>query len=279
MLEGLNTNVHQKVITLLYLDSNFLSHTTSASRKTFIASYCAHHNLDTIPSPSIHPLTNTYTTAAQRDKEQLLHTKSLQLPENKGLQTFRKTVECVITVPSVSFETQVDENNKEIILKKLSTEIIMGKTTEDTAMELDAEGGASFEQLQDLIKKECDKRDKKYRCLEQKYNKLQDSFDSKQSQKNLNEGPTRRLEQKEITNGKSSTGPKPTWPPNNNKGEPHTTRPRSLAGRQGKADDINQDTTNDNPIKSKVNRRSRLRQKKKPSTTDRSKSRLQSQTK
>ena len=38
----------------------------------------------------------------------------------------------------------------------------MGKTTEDTAMELDAEGGASFEQLQDLIKKECDKQDKKY---------------------------------------------------------------------------------------------------------------------
>ena len=279
MLEGLNTNVHQKVITLLYLDSNFLSHTTSASRETFIASYCAHHNLDTIPSPSIHPLTNTYTTAAQRNKEQLLHTKSLKLPENKGLQTFRKTVGCVITVPSVSFETQVDENNKEIIFKKLSTEIIMGKTTEDTAMELDAEGGASFEQLQDLIKQECDKRDKKYRCLEQKYNKLQDSFDSKQSQKNLNEGPTRRLEQKEITNGKSSTGPKPTWPPNNNKGEPHTARPRSLAGRQGKADDINQDTTNDNPIKSKVNRQSRSRQKKKPSTTDRSKSRLQSQTK
>ena len=216
-LEGLNTNVHQKVITLLYLDSSFLSHTTATSRETFITSYCAHHNLDTIPSPSIHPLTNTYITAAQRDKEQLLHTKSLQLPENKGLQTFLKTVECVVTVPSVSFETQVDENNKEIILKQLSTEIIMGKTTEDTAMELDGEGGASFEQLQDLIKKECDKRDKKYRSLEQKYNKLQDSFNSKQSEKNTNEGPTRRLEQKEITNRKSSTGPKPTWPPNNNK--------------------------------------------------------------
>ena len=184
-LEGLKTNVHQKVITLLYLDNSFLSHTTSTSRKTFIASYCAHHNLDTIPSPSIHPLTNTYTTAAQRDKEQLLHTKSLQLPENLGLQTFRKTVECIVTVPSVSFETQIDENNKEIVLKRLSTEIIMGKTTEDTAMELDAEGGASFEQLQDLIKKECDKRDKKYRSLEQKYNKLQDSFDTSQLQKNL----------------------------------------------------------------------------------------------
>ena len=40
-------------------------------------------------------------------------------------------------------------------------------------MELDAEGGARFEQLQELIKKECDKRDKHYRSLENKYNKLQ----------------------------------------------------------------------------------------------------------
>ena len=48
----------------------------------------------------------------------------------------------------------------------------MGKNTEDTAIELDAEGGASFEQLQDL-------------SLEQKYNKLQDSLDNSQPQKNL----------------------------------------------------------------------------------------------
>ena len=74
-------------------------------------------------------------------------------------------------MPSTSFETQIEENNKEIAPKKLSNEIILGKTTENTAMELDAEGGASFEQLQELIKKECDKRDKKYRFLEQKYNK------------------------------------------------------------------------------------------------------------
>ena len=61
----------------------------------------------------------------------------------------------------------------------------MGKTTETTAMELDAEGGASFEQLQDLIKKECDKPDKKYQSLEQKYNKLQESLKHSHSQKNL----------------------------------------------------------------------------------------------
>ena len=120
-LEGIKTDVHQKVITLLYLDSSFLSHMTSTSRESFISSYCAHHNLETIPSPSIHPLTDTYTTAAERDKEQLLHTKSLQLPDNKGLQTLRKTVECIIIMPSVSFEKQIEENNKEIVVKKLST--------------------------------------------------------------------------------------------------------------------------------------------------------------
>ena len=79
-------------------------------------------------------------------------------------------------MPSVSYEKQIEENNREIILKKLSNDIILGKTTESTAMELDAEGGASFEQLQELIKKECDKRDKNYRLLEQKYNKLQESL-------------------------------------------------------------------------------------------------------
>ena len=226
------------------------------------------------------PLTNTYTTAAQCDKEQLLHTKSLQLLENKGLQTFRKTVECIITVPSVSFETQIDENNKEIVLKKLSTEIIMGKTTEDTAMELDAEGGASFEQLQDLIKKECDKRDKKYRSLEQKYNKLQDSFENSQPQKNLHtRGQRGASNKKKLPTVSRRPVPNQRGRPTTTKRQPHTVRPRSLAGRQGKADDTNNDTANDNPIKLKRNRRSRSQQKKKPSATDRTKSRQQSQTK
>ena len=108
-LEGITTDVHQKAVTLIYLDSTFLSYTTSNSRDSFIASYCAHHNLDTIPSPSIHPLTNTHTSATERDKELLLHTKSLQLPKNKGLQTFWKTVESIITMPSANFEKQIED--------------------------------------------------------------------------------------------------------------------------------------------------------------------------
>ena len=163
----------------------FLAYTTSNSRDSFITSYCSFHNLDTIPSPSIHPLTNTYTSATERDAELLQHTKSLQSNKNKGLQTFPKVIESIIIMPSASFETQIEENNKEIALKKLSNEIILGKTTENTAMELDAEGGASLEQLQKLIKKECDKGDKKYLFLEQKYNKLQESLEHLQKQKNM----------------------------------------------------------------------------------------------
>ena len=152
-LEGIKTDVHQKVISLIYLDCSFMSYTTSTSRDSFISSYCTHHNLETIPTPTIHPLSTTHTSAAERDTELLLHTKSLQQQENNGLQTFRKTIEGIITMPSVSYKKQIQENNRDIVLKKLSNEIILGKTTESTAMELDAEGGASFEQLQELNKK------------------------------------------------------------------------------------------------------------------------------
>ena len=60
-------------------------------------------------------------------------------------------------------------------------------------MELDAEGGASFEQLQGLTKKECDKRAKNYRSLEQKYNNLHESLVQTPPKKLENEGPSSRL--------------------------------------------------------------------------------------
>ena len=209
-LEGITSDVHQKVTTLTYLDSSFLAYTSSKSRDSFITSYCSFHNLEAIPSPSIHPLTNTHTSATDRDTELLLHTKSLQTNKNKGLQMFRKAIEGIIIMPSSSFEKQIEENNKEIALKIFSNEIILGKTTENTAMELDAEGGTSFEQLQELIRKECDKRDKKYRSLDQIYNKLQESVDQSQQQKNAYEGPTRRLKQKEIATIKPTKDGQPT---------------------------------------------------------------------
>ena len=139
-------------------------------------------------------------------------------------------------------------------------------------MELDAEGGARFEQLQNLIKKECDKRDKKYRSLEQKYNKLQASFENSQSQKNLQ---TRG--QHVAPNKKKSPQTNHRRVPNQcgrstSKRRMQMEHPRPLSGHQGNVDDTNNDTTNDNSGKLKRNRRSRSQQKKKPSATDRTRS-------
>ena len=198
-LEGLKTDVHQKVISLIYLDCSFISYTTSTSRDSFISSYCTHHILETIPTPTIHPLSITHTSANERDTELLLHTKSLQRHENNGLQTFRKAIEGIIIAPSVSYEKQIEEHNRDIILKKLSNDIILGKATESTAMELDAEGGASFEQLQELIKKECDKRDKHYRSLENKYNKLQESLQQSQQKNSSPRGQGGASNKKKIS--------------------------------------------------------------------------------
>ena len=118
-LEGLKTDVHQKVISLIYLDCSFISYTTSTSRDSFISSYCTHHNLETIPTPTIHPLSITHALANERDTELLLHTKSLQRHENNGLQTFRKVIEGIIIAPSVSYEKEIEENNRDIVLKKI----------------------------------------------------------------------------------------------------------------------------------------------------------------
>ena len=61
----------------------------------------------------------------------------------------------------------------------------MGKSTEDTVMELDGEGTANYEQLKDLICKECDKHDRHYAQLEEKYNKLEHDITHTKQQKNM----------------------------------------------------------------------------------------------
>ena len=277
-LEGIKTGVHQKVISLIYLDCSFISYTTSKSRDSFISSYCNHHNLDTIPSPTIHPLLTTHTSAAERDTELLLHTKSLQLPENNGLQTFHKAIEGIIVMCSASYEKQIDENNRDIVLKKLSNEIILGKITESTAMELDAEGGASFEQLQDLIKKECDERDKNYCSLEQKYNKLQESFEQSQQENSKMRGQGGASNKKKP----SQTTARRTHQQRGRSTSKHRTQtqgPRQPNQSKGKADDTNNVVSNENARNFVRRRRSRSQAKKKPSSTDRNKSQLQSGTK
>ena len=276
-LEGLKTDVHQKVISLIYLDCSFISYTTSTSQDSFISSYCTHHNLETIPTPTIHPLSITHASANERDTELLLHTKSLQRHENNGLQTFRKAIEGIIIAPSVSYKKQIEENNRDIVLKKLSNDIILGKATESTAMELDAEGGASFEQLQELIKKECDKRDKHYRSLENKYNKLQESLQQSQQKNSPPRGQG-------GASNKKKTSPSTARKAQTQRGRSTLKpRPKQQGSRQpqhqkGKADDTTNVVSNEHGRSSMRRRRSRSQLKKKTSSIDWNKQRLQSAT-
>ena len=80
-----------------------------------------------------------------------LHTVSLQRTENKGIQLYTKCLESILITPTASYNKQVEENKWLLNLKKLSNEIILGKSTEDTAMELDGEGATNYKQLKDQI--------------------------------------------------------------------------------------------------------------------------------
>ena len=64
----------------------------------------------------------------------------------------------------------------------------MGRASEDTAMELDGEGAANFEQLKDLIHKECDKQDHRYAHLEDKNKKLEHQVSNQDQQKTWQRG-------------------------------------------------------------------------------------------
>ena len=135
-------------------------------------------------------------------------------------------------------------------------------------MELDGEVGASFGQLQELIRKEYDKRDKKYRSLEQKYNKLQESVEHSQQQKKM-----------PMRGPRGASNKKKSQPTNQRKAANQRgcstsrrhTRPGT--GRNGKAEDTNNNATSGNLEKQKRNRPSRSQQKKSPSNSDRNKSR------
>ena len=127
-----------------------------------------------------------YATVEERTKAMQHHTASLQHPENSWIQLYTKFLESILVTPTASYDKQVEENKRTLNVKKLSNEIIMGKSTEDTAMELDGECAANFEQLQDLIRKDCDKRDRKYAGLEEKCNKLEHEV-TKKDQKNMSQ--------------------------------------------------------------------------------------------
>ena len=172
-LQCTNCDAHLQTVNALKMTPALLEYGPIENIINFLHFYRNHHTLDEVPKATIRTKESEYATVAERTKALQYHTASLQRPENSGIQLYIKCLEGILVIPTAAYNKQVDENKCLLNVKKLSNEIIMGKTTEDIAMELDGEGAADFEQLQDLIQKECDKRDRKYAQLEDKCNKLE----------------------------------------------------------------------------------------------------------
>ena len=184
-LQGTDCNAHLQTVNALKMTPTLLQYGPIGNIINFLHFYQNHHTLDEVPKPTVRTMDSEYATVEERTKALQYHTASLQRPENSGIQLYTKCLECILVTPTAADDKQVEENKRLLNVKKLSNEIIMGKTTEDTAMELDGEGAANFEQLQDLIRKECDKRDRKYARLEDKCNKLQQQVTQNNHQKNM----------------------------------------------------------------------------------------------
>ena len=182
-LQGTDCDAHLQTVNALKMTPALLQYGLIGNIINFLHFYQNHHTLDEVPKPTVRTMESEYATVEEQTKALQYHTASLQQPENSGIQLYTKCLECILVTPTAAYNKQVDENKRLLNVKKLSNEIIMGKTTEDTAMELDGEGAANFEQLQDLIRKECDKCDRKYARLEDKCNKLEQQL--KNPQKNM----------------------------------------------------------------------------------------------
>ena len=171
-LQGTDCDAHLQTVNALKMTPALLEYGPIENIINFLHFYRNHHTLDEVPKARVRTTESEYATVTERTKALRYHTASLQRPENSGIQLYI-CLEGILVIPTAAYDKQVDENKRLLNVKKLSNEIIMGKTTEDTVMELDGEGAANFEQLQDLIRKECDKRDRKYAQLEDKCNKLE----------------------------------------------------------------------------------------------------------
>ena len=184
-LQGTDCDAHLQTVNALKMTPTLLQYGPIGNIINFLHFYQNHHTLDEVPKPTVRTMDSEYATVEERTKALQYHTASLQRPENSGIQIYTKCLECILVTPTAAYNEQVEENKRLLNVKKLSNEIIMGMTTADTAMELDGEGAANFEQLQDLIRKECDKRDRKYARLEDKCNKLEQQVTQKNPKKNM----------------------------------------------------------------------------------------------
>ena len=76
----------------------------------FLAFYQTYHSLDDIPNPTIRTMEVEYPTVEEHTKALHFHTVSFQKNENTGIHTSIKCLETNLTIPTTSYNKQVQEN-------------------------------------------------------------------------------------------------------------------------------------------------------------------------
>ena len=144
---GIECNEHLQTVNALKMMPTLLQYGPIENINTFLIFYQTHHSLEDVPNTTKRTMDDEYPMVEEWTNAMHLHTVSQQRTDNKGIQLYTKCLESILITPTASYNKQGEVNKQLLNLKKLSNEIILGKSTEDTAMELDGD----YEQLKDLI--------------------------------------------------------------------------------------------------------------------------------
>jgi len=152
--KGLQCDVQQKVSNLLQEHYLTLFYTCPSSNLERIRGiYESHFNVElpeptTFTFPASPPITQeeTRTTATGA-------TTASQDVANVDNDELKTILINACRTPWEDFLSQYDQNQRDLNLKKMASEILHSKTTEETAMELDNEAPVDREHLNELIRK------------------------------------------------------------------------------------------------------------------------------
>jgi hypothetical protein len=223
--DGHSTVNHHRVVNTL-LDRHheaLLKHATTTLAE-FRSIYKEQHGLDELPppfAPAPPPPPATPTPRTHENAESLFAQGGLYNtqppappatapPTNPADREVAKILRALDSTFIVAWDIYQDTQKKQDInleLKKLSTTYFTEAATEDTQMEVDAEGAVDPQQLKELVRKQAQATNKK---LNAELSKLKSQFASLRTAKNTPKGPRDGALQKEKTTRTQSRRTKPS---------------------------------------------------------------------
>ena len=109
-LQGIECNEHLQTVNILEMAPTLLQYGPISTMNTFLAFYQTYHSLDDVPNPTIRTMEDEYPMVEKCMKAMHFHTTSLRRSKTSGIQTYVKCLKSILTIPSTSYNKQVEEN-------------------------------------------------------------------------------------------------------------------------------------------------------------------------